>query len=370
MKYVWQLKGWPAFIYGEDAVLQRADECALGAIGLAEEIDSIPDAEKKNAMLDVMAQEAVNTSSIGGVHVGREDVLESIRRHIEKDAAPRKGGASMADGVAELMVSVREHFDEPLTKERLWEWQAMVVDDVDVYGNPIEKGRWRTRGRQVAGLSRWRIVKVDYEAPPPKWVPREMDRFIDWFNNSRGMNGIIRAGLAHAYFESIRPFGDGNGRVGRAISGKALAQDANGPIHFSISAAIKENRSGYIGGLQSAQRYDMDATLWLLWFADYVRRGQEMAVDRVREALRKARLWDKYSTNLNDRQSRFISYMLRQGIQGFKGNAATLQYMKMARCDEKVAVGDLHGLSEMGAIKIEKAPNKATCYKINMEENE
>jgi Fic family protein len=61
-----------------------------------------------------------------------------------------------------------------------------------------------------------------------------MERFISWFNRTapgreKPLSALTRAGIAHLYFESIHPFEDGNGRIGRAIAEKALAQSLGQP---------------------------------------------------------------------------------------------------------------------------------------------
>lgn len=50
-----------------------------------------------------------------------------------------------------------------------------------------------------------------------------------------GVDGLLRAGLAHVWFESIHPFDDGNGRIGRAIVDLALAQDARRSTHYNLA---------------------------------------------------------------------------------------------------------------------------------------
>jgi hypothetical protein len=65
--------------------------------------------------------------------------------------------------------------------------------------------------------------KIHFEAPPSATVPTEMTRFIRWFNATAPggpgrLPALARAGIAHLYFESIHPFEDGNGRIGRATS--------------------------------------------------------------------------------------------------------------------------------------------------------
>lgn len=78
-----------------------------------------------------------------------------------------------------------------------------------------------------------------------------MQRFIEWFNSTAtgSKNEIdkppVRAALAHIYFESIHPFADGNGRIGRALSEKALSQGIGKPVSLSLSAAIAANRNAY-----------------------------------------------------------------------------------------------------------------------------
>src|SRR5690606_19352771 len=81
-----------------------------------------------------------------------------------------------------------------------------------------------------------------YEAPPSARVPQEMTRFIAWFNDSRNMPGVVRAGVAHLWFACIHPFSDGNGRVGRAIAEKALSQEVGASATLSLSTACERPR--------------------------------------------------------------------------------------------------------------------------------
>jgi len=74
---------------------------------------------------------------------------------------------------------------------------------------------------------------VRFEAPPSPALPKEMKRFIQWFEHTapKGkapLRVLARAGIAHLYFVSIHPFEDGNGRIGRAIAEKAVADFSSG----------------------------------------------------------------------------------------------------------------------------------------------
>ena len=65
--------------------------------------------------------------------------------------------------------------------------------------------------------------RIHYEAPAAEKIPLEVDRFISWFNSS-DLEPVLRGAIAHFWFVTLHPFEDGNGRIGRAISEKVLAQ--------------------------------------------------------------------------------------------------------------------------------------------------
>ncbi|HJD61520.1 MAG TPA: Fic family protein [Rickettsia endosymbiont of Columbicola hoogstraali] len=71
---------------------------------------------------------------------------------------------------------------------------------------------------------------IHFEAPPSDIVPKEMDRFIEWYNNiTDSITPLTKATIAHLYFESIQPFEDVNGRIDRVITIKMLCQNIGKP---------------------------------------------------------------------------------------------------------------------------------------------
>src|SRR5262249_49876111 len=135
----------------------------------------------------------------------------------------------------------------------------------------IETGRYRshTEPMQIVSGPLGR-ERVHYEAPPSTRVRAEMRTFLDWFNATRRstiLDGIVRAGLAHVWFESIHPFEDGKGRVGRAIVDMALAKDARFPNRLhGISVELAREQAAYYEALNEPQRGSGDVTSWLVWF--------------------------------------------------------------------------------------------------------
>ena len=139
--------------------------------------------------------------------------------------------------------------------------------------------------------------KVHFEAPPSASVPAEMSRFIDWFNraapgNAGPLPALTRAGIAHLYFVCIHPFEDGNGRIGRAIAEKALAQSLGHPTLTALAATILAKRNAYYAALE-ANNKRQEITPWLTWLAATVIEAQRRSIARVDFLIDKTRLLDR-----------------------------------------------------------------------------
>jgi Fic family protein len=110
--------------------------------------------------------------------------------------------------------------------------------------------------------------KVNYQAPSADKIQAEMKNFLIWWTKSeKKVDGIIRAGVAHFYFVTIHPFDDGNGRISRALTDMALAQDDKiSRRYYSLSSEIVKKRKEYYEILEKTQKGDKNITDWLQWF--------------------------------------------------------------------------------------------------------
>jgi Fic family protein len=156
----------------------------------------------------------------------RDSIQSSIRRQFGLITDNRKISAAKQD-IAEVMVDLYRGFEAPLSYTMLFEWHKMLTNgrrDLN------DTGQYRTHLEPMQIVSGAIYApKVHFEAPPSSLMLPEMDRFIAWFNDTapKGktpLPALLRAGIAHLYFVSIHPFEDGNGRIGRVIAEKALAQ--------------------------------------------------------------------------------------------------------------------------------------------------
>src|SRR5690554_7268163 len=96
---------------------------------------------------------------------------------------------------------------------------------------------------------------VHFEAPLSEQVMQEMDGFMKWFQDtapdgSNPLPALTRAGIAHLYFVCIHPLKDGNGRIGRAIAEKVLAQNFGQPTLIALSHTIQKHKKAYYDALE------------------------------------------------------------------------------------------------------------------------
>lgn len=100
------------------------------------------------------------------------------------------------------------------------------------------------------GGSGWHPLDAAYVPPPPEHVGRLMADLVD-FANDTSVGALIQAGLVHAQFETIHPFSDGNGRVGRALIHTVLARRGltSGAV-LPVSLVLMTRQAEYIAGLE------------------------------------------------------------------------------------------------------------------------
>jgi Fic family protein len=357
MQYNWQHPDWPNFYYQADQSRQALYQYALEAGRLSGGMSQLEAGSHDEAYIDLMVNEAINTSEIEGERLNREDVRSSIKNYLGLSTTYVRIADPRAEGIASLIVDVRKTFNQPLTKQKLFQWQQMAIvqHPAPLLRPAVATGQWRTTTSSMQIVSgAIGYEKVHFEAPPSSEVDSQMTRFIEWFNashpataNDTLIPGPVRAAIAHLWFESIHPFEDGNGRVGRAIVEQALAQDLGHPPLLSLSSEIEKDRNGYYDTLNAASKASMDITPWVNWFADAVLRAQKDAATKVDFILKKAKFWDCHDQSeppLNERQHKVISKLFKAGPEGFEFGLSAKKYMAMSGCSKATATRDLADL--------------------------
>lgn len=366
MMYNWQHKDWPNFTYKTDKQGGQLVKYSVNTGLLLGMADSLGNQSKNEVIINMLVAEAMKTSEIEGEYFSRDEVYSSIQKNLGLKPFKNVKNAK-AEGIAELVVHVHENFEVPLSKKELFSWHSILMHG---YRNTsVGKWRFNSEPMQVVSGTIGR-EKVHFEAPPSAIVAPEMKTFIQWFNDSAVSrpgeisNPIIRAAIAHVYFESIHPFEDGNGRIGRAISEKALSQGINQPILFSLSKSIEKAKGRYYTALKQAQR-TLDLTQWIEYFTSLILDAQEQAKEEIQFVIRKTKFYDTHGQLFNDRQSKVLKRMLEAGPQGFEGGMTAKKYMSITKSSKATATRDLQQLQENN-ILIRSGGGRSVSYQINI----
>ncbi|MBU4527921.1 MAG: Fic family protein [Hoeflea sp.] len=346
MPWNWEHPDWPDFAWDNaalapaEAQFQRQSGIVVGAL------KHVTDSEKDDLIIDLISTEAVKTSEIEGEILNRQSVQASIKRNFGLDTSNRKATPA-EQGIAEMMTSLYRTFDEPLSHSGLFEWHRMLTSGCT---DLTDIGRYRTHDEPMQIVSGADYAaRIHFEAPPSRQVKAEMGRFVDWFNGSQALPPITRAGIAHLYFESIHPFEDGNGRIGRAIAEKALSQSLGQPTLLALSQAIQADRKAYY---QNLERYNKgpEITGWLEYFAATILKAQDYSLSLIEFLIAKTRLYDRLRGQLNARQEKAIARLFREGPDGFKGGLSAENYIAITGTSRATATRDLADLVDKGAL--------------------
>lgn len=367
--YNWEQKDWPGFTYSLDKLEDELFSFSRKVGRVSGILDSLPESIQLETLVDIMLAEAIKTSEIEGEYPNRKDVLSSIRKNLGLHNSPEHIKDKKAEGLGELLIDVRNSYKEPLTSAKLFAWHRMLLQET----KNIRVGKWRNHPEPMQVISgAIGKEKVHYEAPPSAMVEQEMNRFIDWFNNTApgGPQEIkiapVRSAIAHLYFESIHPFEDGNGRIGRAIAEKALSQTIGRPVMLSLSRTIEANKSDYYAALEKAQRSN-EISDWIAYFVETALTAQTEAEAQIEFTLKTTRFFDQYKDLLNPRQLMVIRRMLQEGSKGFEGGMNARKYTGITHISKATATRDMQQLLEIGAfIPLGKAGGRSTSYQVNL----
>ena len=366
MKWNWELPDWPSFKYDEAAFAALEARFLTTSGVLLGSYKHLEESEKTALKIELMSEEALKTSEIEGEYLNRDSLQSSIRHQF---GLPTEHGRipPAEQGVAEMTVSVYESWSEVLSNETLFNWHSMLVQG---RRDLIDVGRYRTSTHPMQVVSgHVGKRKVHFEAPPSDRMSREMDGFIQWFNQTASngaqpLSALVRAGIAHLYFVSIHPFEDGNGRVGRAISEKALSQNLEQPTLIALARTIEAKRKDYYAALERANR-KLEITEWLRYFAETILDAQAYTIKCVEFLIEKSRFFDRLGAELNARQHKVVARMFAEGLEGFEGGLSADNYIRIAKTSASTATRDLKDLVERGAFT-RTGELKHTRYHLNI----
>ncbi|WP_165499684.1 Fic family protein [Pedobacter frigidisoli] len=366
MKYNWELSDWPNFTFSLTNIERKLYDFAQETGEVNALLKSLPNDVRQETILEMILAEAIKTSAIESEFLSREDVMSSIKNNLGINKTPEIVKDKRASGIADLMIDVRNKFAEDLSEQVLFNWHKLLFAN----NKTINVGSWRTGDEKMQVVSgRLGNEQVHFEAPPSSSVSKEMNRFFEWFNRTSPnketeiKDPIIRAAIAHLYFESIHPYEDGNGRIGRAIAEKAISQTLGRPVSLSLSKTIESDKAKYYQALKNAQKSN-EITDWLIYFVDVVLNAQIEAKKMIDFTLNKIKVFDFFKETLNERQQKVLQKMYSFGLDGFIGGMSTKKYISITGTSKATATRDLQALENLGVL-VASGGGRSIHYNLN-----
>jgi Fic family protein len=222
-------------------------------------------------------KEAVLSSQIEGTQSSLQDLL-AAEAHILSPGRP-KDVAEVVNYVTAMNYGLERMKELPLSMRLIKEIHERLLDGVR--GARLTPGELRTSQNWI-GPGGCTLADATFVPPPPHEVQASLGALETFLHSESDLPALIQIGLAHAQFETIHPFLDGNGRIGRLLITFLLCQRniLLKPVLY-LSHYFKQNRQDYYEHLQAIR----DHGRWEEWLAFFLR-----GIDRVsREATETAR---------------------------------------------------------------------------------
>lgn len=352
MRWNWQDPNWPIFRFRQVLLADREGQFLRQSGVVVGTVRHVPDEERLSLIIELISTEALKTSEIEGELLDRDSVQSSLRRQFGLQGDTRRV-APAERGIAETLADLYRRYADPLDDATLFQWHKWLLQGrTDLRA----VGEYRKHPEPMQVVSgRMDAPKIHFEAPSSETVAAEMAGFCRWFNatsptGATPLPALTRAGIAHLYFECIHPFEDGNGRIGRALAEKALAQGAGQPSLTALSLLIQRRRREYYAQLEVANK-TLDVDTWLDWFANLMLAAQAHTLQGLDFLLDNTRLLDRLDSQLNARQKKALSRLMRAGIDGFAGGLSASKYMALTGAPAATARRDLVQLVTLGALR-------------------
>ena len=373
--WIWQHPDWPAFRVDTAALapaLARARREQGKVLGMLQAVGFDEVARIASA---TWTEEAVATAAIEGERLELAVVRSSVMRRLGTADESDARSSRHVDGLLDVMQDAVGSFREALDHDRLQRWQSALFPGGTSGIRPIAVGRYRESPEpmQIESGPVGREV-VHYTAPAAAAVPAQMNAFLHWWEETRPgaargseHDGMLRAAIAHLWFETIHPFEDGNGRIGRALVDMALAQDAQVDRQFfGVSRQLLATRKDYYEALNSAQRGTLDVTAWVAFFLEQLAQACIASQASIDVALEKNRFWAAHRhRELNERQRKALTALLEAGKGGFEGGMRAEKYANLTGTSKATATRDLTDLAQAGLL-VATGQGRGTRYWINL----
>ena len=246
------------------------------------------------ASLEVLARRLLRAESVASSRI--EGLVLSQRRLAKAEAEGSQSRDETARSVLGNVAAMEEAValgsrDKPLRTRDVLQLHRILMEATST---PNIAGKLRDRQNWIGGNA-FNPGRADFVPPPPEYVLDLVDDLC-LFMNRTDLPPVVQAAIAHAQFETIHPFADGNGRVGRALIHVVLRRRALAPRYVPpVSLVLAADAKRYIGGLTAFR--ESRVADWCALFAESVQLAAAKATELASRLDRLQRSWRERAGN-------------------------------------------------------------------------
>ncbi len=242
------------------------------------------------------------------------------------------------------MVGALQNARQALSADRLFAWHAAIGQ------NKVKS--FRTRESSIGAFTGVGAERITLE----------MERFIDWFENTP-QDGAIKAAIAQFWFLTIRPFEDGNGRIARALTTMLLTRSENtGHCLYALNPQILNYRDEYFDRLLRTQSGNGDLTEWILWFLQMMRYAIEAREKEIAAPLSRIMFIQKNrDVPLTERERKIVNAAWEGALPAV---FSVREAAALTGTSHDSALRDIHSLIRKGIVRAENRGGRSQKYSL------
>ena len=217
-RWIWQQPNWPSFCWNAARLQPLLEQAHQQRQRLAERLAGLDSHLASEALAALLSRESLNTAAIEGEQLDPAEVRSSVARRLQLPLEPAQARSSArVDGLVRLVWAATDQLEQPLTQAALHDWHRGLFAEGSEGLRAVAIGELRgPLPMQVVSGAIGR-ERLHFEAPPRSGLEVELARWLDWFQHPpEGLDGLLRAGLAHLWFITLHLYEGAQGLLRRA----------------------------------------------------------------------------------------------------------------------------------------------------------
>lgn len=346
--YLWDNPDFPKFYYNPE-VTKPLEEKFIRRFRMVSKMLKSADSDSLEEMSrNLGISETLYSSKIEGIELDSVSMYDSALNNTH----PRKEEREVLDMFKLALGSA----NKPLTHDTVKELHRALMPDHEYAGVYVGNMTIVKREGRFLGADE----TVIHRGIPADMAEDAMSEFIERYNHPDAKRPLANAVRDHIHFETLHPFVDGNGRVGRALMVMGLCRDMGAPLPLAISKVFSSQQETYYSQFRRAPELN---PLDLTYAIKVVGPMLIESLDDTQKVIELSLLRRKaYQAGLNDRQMKVLDRVIAYELgKGFDGHLSNEKYCKMAKCERRTATRDLLDLTDKGLL-IKRGQLKGTRY--------